>query len=25
VRLFVRYGQPVEAWTADLKYLITSA
>ncbi|HEU4457970.1 MAG TPA: SCO family protein [Methylibium sp.] len=22
VRLFVRYGQPVDAWVADLKYLI---
>jgi protein SCO1/2 len=25
VRLFVRYGQPVDAWAADLKYLIGSA
>jgi protein SCO1/2 len=25
VRLFVRYGQPVESWAADLRYLITAA
>ncbi|MET0210362.1 MAG: SCO family protein [Burkholderiaceae bacterium] len=25
VRLFVRYGQPVDFWVADLKYLIASA
>lgn len=25
VRLFVRYGQPIDAWVADLKYLIGTA